>query len=192
MMLPPGYASIRATARALGCAHPTLIAAMDDGRIPESAVVRDPAGRRIGLQVEVVRAAMAANTDPAQSMRKGLNWTAPPSAPPADGFGPLVVPPVDAADPTLQDARADRERAAAAMAQLQLAEKLGQVVMADAVAKAATSAAKAVRDAVLVVPDRCASLVAAETDVARVHAILSNEIRQALNGLADRLSAIAD
>lgn len=191
MTLPPGYASIRGTARALGCAHPTLIQALDDGRIPESAVVRDPSGKRVGLQVEVVRASMAANTDPLQSARKGLTWTAPPGAPVADLV--LASPPAraDDVDPTIHEARADRERAAAAMAQLQLAEKLGQVVMADAVEKAATLAAKAMRDAVLGIPDRCASLLAAETDVARVHAILSNEIRQALNGLADRLSPSA-
>jgi hypothetical protein len=187
--LPPGYESIRGTARVLGCAHVTLIDAMDDGRIPETAIVRDPSGKRIGLQVEVVRASMAANTDPLQSARKGLNWTAPPGAPVADLVVASTLPRADEADPTIQEARADKERAAAAMAQLQLAEKLGQVVMADGVSKAASTAAKATRDAVLAIPDRCASLVAAETDVARVHAILSNEIRQALNGLADRLSA---
>lgn len=211
--LPPGCDSIRGTARQLGCTHPALIAAIDDGRIPASAVLLSEDGRRIGLHVDQVRAAMAANTDPVQSARRGLAWTAPASSgeptaaaqqddsrsatPMLPFAAPPSVPPssgesdADRPDGSFHDARADRERAEAALRQLELAKQLGQVVLADDVTRAAHTAARAARDALLSIPDRVAGLVAAETDVARVHAILTNELRQALNGLADRLPALA-
>jgi hypothetical protein len=184
MNLPPGYAPIRATARLLGCSHPTLIDALNTGRIPEAACVRGPKGQRIGLHIEQARLAMVENTDPAQSARKGLNWDAVPP----QGVAPAAVP-VEAEGASYSEARAERERAQAALAQLDLAKQLGQVVLAETVAKGATAAARATRDALLSIPDRVAALVAAETDPARVHAILSNELRQALHGLADRLAA---
>lgn len=183
MNLPPGYAPIRATARLLGCSHPTLIQALNTGRIPEEAVIRGDKGQRIGLHIEQARVAMLENTDPAQSARKGLNWDQVPP----QGGAPVVVPEAEGA--SYSEARAERERAQAALAQLDLAAKLGQVVLADTVAKGAAAAARATRDALLSIPDRVAALVAAETDPARVHAILSNELRQALHGLAERLAA---
>lgn len=192
MTMPPGYASIRGAARALGCAASTLIAAMDDGRIPEKAIVRDPSGRRIGVQVEVVRASMAANTDPLQSARKGVTWSAPPGAPVSDLVLTSTPDSADPVDPTRNELSAEGLRLDNARKALKLAEDLGQVVMADAVEKAATTAARAMRDAMLAIPDRCHVLLAGEPDAGRVHAILSNEIKLALNGLADRLSAGAD
>lgn len=184
MNLPPGYAPIRATARLLGCSHPTLIDALNTGRIPEAACVRGPKGQRIGLHIEQARLAMVENTDPAQSARKGLNWDAVPP----QGVA-LAAVPAEAEGASYSEARAERERAQAALAQLDLAKQLGQVVLAETVAKGAAAAARATRDALLSIPDRVAALVAAETDPARVHAILSNELRQALHGLADRLAA---
>jgi hypothetical protein len=53
----------------------------------------------------------------------------------------------------------------------------------------AADTARKTRDALLAVPDRIAALLAAETDPARVHAVLSNELKQALHGIADRYSA---
>lgn len=188
--LPEGCDSIRGTARLLGCAHPTLIAALDDGRIPEAAVVRDADGRRIGLHVDRTRAAMAANTDPVQAARKGQTWAPPDELDLALPAAPGAAAPPDV-EPGYHEARADRERAAAAIAQLQLGERLGQLVLADAVTRAATKASRSTRDALTSIPDRISALLAAETDPARVHAILSNELRQALNGLADRLPADA-
>lgn len=185
--LPTGYASIRATARLLGCAHPTLIQAMDDGRIPETAIVRDATGKRVGLDVRATREAMVANTDPVQSARRGPGWTLPAeSAPPVPASSTSAPAPsgVDG----YHEARAARERADAALAQLELAEKLGQLVSADAVTRAAFEAARSTRDALLSIPDRVAALLAAESDAANIHSILTTELRQALHGITDRLS----
>jgi phage terminase Nu1 subunit (DNA packaging protein) len=82
-------------------------------------------------------------------------------------------------------ARADRE-------QLRLAKDAGMLVLAADVDKAATLASRAMRDAMLSIPERVSSLLAAESDAARVHAILANEIRQALTALADGLARQAE
>lgn len=75
-------------------------------------------------------------------------------------------------------ARADRE-------QLRLAKDAGSLVLVAEVQKVAAQTGKAVRDAMQSIPDRVSSLLAAESDTGRVHAILANEIRQALTAVAD-------
>ena len=119
--LPEGCDSIRGTARLLGCAHPTLIAALDDGRIPEASVVRDADGRRIGLHVDRTRAAMAANTDPVQAARKGQTWAPPDELDLALPAAPGAAAPPDV-EPGYHEARADRERAAAALSLIHISE----------------------------------------------------------------------
>jgi phage terminase Nu1 subunit (DNA packaging protein) len=78
-------------------------------------------------------------------------------------------------------ARADRE-------QLRLAKDAGSLVLVAEVQKVAAQTGKAVRDAMQSIPERVSSLLAAESDAARVHAILANEIRQALTAVADGFS----
>jgi hypothetical protein len=48
---------------------------------------------------------------------------------------------------------------------------------------------RAARDQLLTVPDRVADILAAERDPARVHAILLNELEQALHGLSESATA---
>jgi hypothetical protein len=46
----------------------------------------------------------------------------------------------------------------------------------------------AVRDSLRTIPDRVAPIVAAETDQAKIHAMLLKEIGQALEGLGSAIS----
>ena len=54
----------------------------------------------------------------------------------------------------------------------------------DDVKKAAFGTACRVRDSTLNIPDRVAPILAAEMDAARMHALLTDELRQALEHLA--------
>ena len=60
----------------------------------------------------------------------------------------------------------------------------GKYVDADEVKVAAFNKARVVRDALMNIPERLAAVLAAETDASRVHAMLTSEIRAALEDLA--------
>jgi len=60
----------------------------------------------------------------------------------------------------------------------------GKLIAADEVKIAAFRRARIVRDGMLNLPDRVAALLAAETDVAKVHAILTKEIRLILEEIS--------
>jgi hypothetical protein len=122
------------------------------------------------------------------------------------GGGELVSPPLTAdsaggpsttgtsatpgADPdSYQVHRAARERYQAELTRLELEERQGKLTPTADVERAAAQTARAVRDALLVIPDRVGAQVAAETDPARVHALLAAEVRHALVALSDALGA---
>jgi phage terminase Nu1 subunit (DNA packaging protein) len=73
---------------------------------------------------------------------------------------------------------------------LRLANRLkrGRLVPAETARREAFDCARAVRDAVLNVPDRVAAELAAETDPDRVHARLDDELRKALEAAAEILA----
>ena len=60
----------------------------------------------------------------------------------------------------------------------------GKLIAADEVKIAAFRRARIVRDGMLNLPDRLAAVLAAETDVAKVHAILIKEIRLILEEIS--------
>lgn len=60
----------------------------------------------------------------------------------------------------------------------------GKLIPSDEVKIAAFRRARIVRDGMLNLPDRVAALLAAETDVAKVHAILTKEIRLILEEIS--------
>jgi hypothetical protein len=60
----------------------------------------------------------------------------------------------------------------------------GKLIAADEVKIAAFRRARIVRDGMLNLPDRLAAVLAAETDVAKVHEVLSKEIRLILEEIS--------
>lgn len=72
---------------------------------------------------------------------------------------------------------------------VKLQQETGDLVAAAQVQAAAFRTARVVRDAMLLLPDRLAAQIAAETDAERVHALLDAEVRAALHGFADSLEA---
>lgn len=79
-------------------------------------------------------------------------------------------------------------QARALRSELELREKAGQLISKEAVKRAAFSVARDAQETLMAIPDRLASMLAAETDEAKVHEMLTDEIRQASNALADAVS----
>lgn len=93
--------------------------------------------------------------------------------------------------PSYQEARTRRERAAAAVAELALAERMQLLVSVESVRRAAYESARDVHNKLIRMPDSLAPLLAAETDAVKIHALMSHAIREALNGLAERSGHVA-
>lgn len=76
-----------------------------------------------------------------------------------------------------------REGYAAQIMKLEFLEKSGQLVDKKELRLKLAKLHMAVRDNLRTIPDRVAPVLAAETDQAKIHAILLKEIGQALEGL---------
>ena len=81
--------------------------------------------------------------------------------------------------------RAMREAYEARLKKLAYEERAGSLVDAQAVEKEAFKKAQMIRDSLLSIPARLESILAAESDPVRVRAILDDELRSLLSGLAD-------
>lgn len=82
-------------------------------------------------------------------------------------------------------ARAIREQYEARLAKIRYEQQTGKLINRDEVQVAAFNKFRTFRDGMLNIPDRVAAMLAAEADPAKVHQILSTEIRKALNEFAD-------
>ncbi len=115
---------------------------------------------------------------------------APQSPPPAQKQTPeqlkrsVALLPDDQV-PDLQTSRERREHYQAELAKLQVDEKRGELVAVEAVKKEAFTLGRVVRDALLNIPDRVSHQLAGEIDPAAIHQMLSKEMQQALEGLAN-------
>jgi 16S rRNA G1207 methylase RsmC len=105
----------------------------------------------------------------------------------SDGGTEVLDPPAvelrgDAA--ALIAAKARREQAEAQLAELELAEKRGEIMAVGEHKRVLFALARTVRDAVLQIPARSAALVAATDDRQQCQAILDAEVRKVLEQLA--------
>src|ERR1039458_5162650 len=82
-------------------------------------------------------------------------------------------------------ARAVREHYQARLAKIDYEERIAKLVSGEEVQVAAFNKFRQFRDAMIILPDRLAAMLAAETVETTVHALLTNEIRKALNDFAD-------
>ncbi|GAB3755123.1 hypothetical protein [Lysobacter olei] len=107
------------------------------------------------------------------------------SSPPADGAtGALPLRPSGPGiDYNVEAAR--ERRAKAQLAELELMQQTGQLVVAAAVDARVFGMARAGREAIMALPDRLATLLAAESDAVKVHAMLTAECRKVCEHLAN-------
>lgn len=83
------------------------------------------------------------------------------------------------------DARTARERAEAESAQIRVLEARGQLVHRDKVRQEVGRRLAGLRESLLQIPARLQSVLAAETDEAKVHDILEEELFQALASVSE-------
>jgi phage terminase Nu1 subunit (DNA packaging protein) len=87
--------------------------------------------------------------------------------------------------PSFNESRAKSEHFRAQLARLDLEIKEEKLCEVDKVEREAFSLARSVRDAVNSIPDRVSNQFAAETDPVVIHQTLSEELRKALERLAN-------
>ena len=90
--------------------------------------------------------------------------------------------------PSFAQSRAIREAYAARLTRLEFDQKSGRLVDKAELKMKLAKLHMAVRDSLRTIPDRVAPIVAAETDQAKIHAMLLKEIGQALEGLSSAIS----
>ena len=170
----PDLLSAKAYAKHRGVSLAAVLKAISEERIKASVRRKGP-----GYQIDVAQADVEwqQNTDSGQGApahaknRQDQHDTAGDSEP-EDGE-PI----------TYAQARAQHERFKARLAQLELEQREGKLVEADAVKRESFRTARLVRDALLNLPDRIAAELANETNQFKVHQRLVSEIRRALEDL---------
>jgi hypothetical protein len=115
---------------------------------------------------------------------------APPASPPSgavtdEQLRAFIQGLPEDAIPDLNESRARREHYSAEKARLEALQGRGELIPAADVKKEAFALARAIRDALMTIPDRLAPELAACTDARQVHQLLSDEIRVALRGLSN-------
>jgi len=85
--------------------------------------------------------------------------------------------------PSLAANRAIKEMYAARLQKLEFEEKSKKLVTFDELKLQLSKLHLQVRDNLRTIPDRISPIIAAETDSAKIHSIISSEIRECLEGL---------
>lgn len=187
-MSDKSFATRAEFARIRGCSQPYVTKLGHQGRLVLNAAGLVDVARTIAL--------LDATDDPA----RGGDRTGKPapavaqtaaSAPPAaaavagkgdDGPSPPFAPGESAAYKNA----ATRERVAKArLAELELAEKAGNLVRRDEVETAVFGLARQAQEALDAIADRLSTQLAAESDPARVHQLLSEDVRRVMQQLAE-------
>ena len=211
----PGYLSIHGVhmnelmgrneyARHRGCAPNAVAKAEDDGRIA-AAVVRDEKGVFVGIKWRLADELWTQNTDPVEAARSkvapahrdalALTTPTPGSAAASVADASEPSPGMDAAGPASSDqadylaARAKREGFQAKTAELEYLQAIAELVPAGEAREVAFRRYRTLRDKMLNIPERVASVIAAERDPARVHKLLTDEIKRVLNELSENARA---
>jgi hypothetical protein len=127
-----------------------------------------------------IRPAPDGRIDVEQADRDWNRNTSPVNAPKPAARAP-VANESQPGGPTYAQSRAVRELYLARLAKIDFEERTSKVVSRDEVTVAAFTKARTIRDNLLNIPDRLAAMLAAESDAARAHEILTVEIRKALD-----------
>lgn len=194
--------SLSAYGRRRGCSHEAVRRAIKSGRLQQSVTIdakghpkiNDPdlADQEWGEHTSQIRQVDPKAVGDGVSRAKGGDGTTrsskskpsnydngPAGAGAGDGFASA------GGGSTLNKARAARETYEARISELKYKKMKGESVDAAEVKSMFATAARRVRDSALAIPDRIASVLAAEEDPDRVHRLLTEELEQALTTLAD-------
>jgi hypothetical protein len=78
----------------------------------------------------------------------------------------------------------------AKLRKLEYEVRQGKVIEAEVIRKSMTDAGRTLRDGLLGLPDRLATVLAAESDAKKIHVTLKTELSRELEALADAIDAI--
>lgn len=170
----PDLLSAKAYAKHRGVSLAAVLKAISEERIKASVRRKGP-----GYQIDVAQADVEwqQNTDSGQGAPAHAKNRQDQPEPTGDHDTE------DGEPITYAQARAQHERFKARLAQLELEQREGKLVEADAVKRESFRTARLVRDALLNLPDRIAAELANETNQFKVHQRLVSEIRRALEDL---------
>lgn len=200
------WVSLREFARRQGVTLQAVQKAIATHRISAAAVQREDSGRLRAVDADQAAIDWHRNTDPELALRTGTVIPPPASvanvvdvaAAPADAPRQLALSTPDTAadrapleDDSFRRDRAENERLKKVNAELDLAERLKLLVPVEAVRRAAFESSREIHDTLIRLPDRLAPLLAAEGDPVKIHALMTHEIRGALNALAERAAELA-
>lgn len=160
--------SLSAYARMRGCSHQAVSKAAKDGRITAAVTTVDG---KVRVDPEHADRLWKRNTDPVQQARGS-----------ADQFAKTHED--EAPTPSLVQEKLESERVRRELLELELAERRGELLNAANAEKAWAAQCVAAGEAFGAMPDRLAVIFAAESDAARIHEMLTEEIRLALQRLA--------
>jgi len=133
------------------------------------------------IDVELARIAIANRVRPSA---KTATASAAASAP-AEAIAPSPAVPGADVQMSYHVAKTLREATEAKIAQLKLAEMRGELVRVADVRAATARQVAALREAIMQLPARLAAVLAAESDQANVHDILTGEVRAVLRQVAE-------
>jgi hypothetical protein len=167
-----GYAALRKARGLSGGSLAAVQKAIASNRITPIAGKIDP---------EVADIQWHRKTDPVQQQRGNGGH-------PSNGGAGLTVSPGDQPammqNPGFLDAKVRTEKVRAQLLELELAEKSGALISADQVRQATFEKARISRDAIMAIPARLSSQLAAEMDPSKVHDLLTVELRKVCAELA--------
>jgi phage terminase Nu1 subunit (DNA packaging protein) len=150
--------------------------------VQQGVIVRDANGH---IDKDAAVAALAARRDPAKALRRSK----PSKHGDRSGLAALTGQGSEALSMLMLKSRIKTEVERGKLAELDRKQREGELVERREVEDAAFSTARTVRDALLNIPARVASLYAAETDPQKIHQSLEDEIRNVLIELVSENAA---
>jgi phage terminase Nu1 subunit (DNA packaging protein) len=141
--------------------------------VQQGVIVRDANGE---IDKDAAVAALAARREPAKALRRGRA----PKNGDISGLSTIGPQGCEALSTLMLKSRIRTEVERGKLAELDRKQREGELVERSDVEEAAFSNARRVRDALMNIPARVASLYAAETDPQKIHQNLEDEIRTVL------------
>ena len=175
---PTGRTSLRTFAKAVRVSHPAVVKAIRSGRLKRS-IGRDAKGRPFIADTRLAAQEWVSNATKPGPGRPGALTL------PASGEGKTNGKVIGLVDAQILQIL-ERTRGLEMVNDL----RAGRQVDAAEEERRHFEVARTVQNAILTVPDRCASELAAEMDAGKVHARLDQELRQALEAIAEILDAL--
>jgi phage terminase Nu1 subunit (DNA packaging protein) len=146
--------------------------------VQQGVIVRDAKGQ---IDKDTAVAALTSRREPARALRRGRA----PKHGDISALGAVGGQGSEALSTMLLKSRIKTEVERGKLAELDRKRREGELVERSDVEEAAFSNARRVRDALMNIPARVASLYAAETDPQKIHQNLEDEIRTVLIDLID-------